>query len=353
MSKFPVIGSIRAFEDVRKTLERIRNYFVAGAPGSVSSAETAKDSNLPAFSGTGGNVVKDSGISIGDIQDAINKKHIRKHALPSDTDHSSIITPKYLMKADGNGLPEEATNTDAEVADAVIKKHIRQHALASPLDHTSSITSGKIIKAGANGLPSESSVTDTELADAVSKKNDVFCKGGTVLLPSGAVNVIVWWVQFSCFVTEVKGYRVGGTGATINARKNGALNHLSGDLSLTSVDTWMDGGAVQEIYYVRGDKVEIMLTSVNGSPAQVAVQVNFKRGEENSINKWLPIVPDVPYPYPRLNKAIMAGSLFFEPPGFQPVSQWKWQPTLPDIYREKRSLSRAILSGSFFGMATA
>jgi hypothetical protein len=103
-----------------------------------------------------------------------------------------------------------------------------------------------------------------------------FSRGGTMLDPV-AKNIIVWRAPFACTVTNVRGYRVGGTGATVNARKNGTLNHLAADLSLTSADSWMDGGAVQNAAYAAGDKLEIMIVSVAGTPTQVAVQVDYTR----------------------------------------------------------------------------
>lgn len=105
-------------------------------------------------------------------------------------------------------------------------------------------------------------------------------RGGTVIQSGGltaAINVIVWRAPFACTVTNVRGYRVGGTGATINARRNGTSNHLASALSLTSADTWMDGGAVQNTAYAAGDKLEIMVVTVAGSPTQVAIQVDFTR----------------------------------------------------------------------------
>lgn len=107
-----------------------------------------------------------------------------------------------------------------------------------------------------------------------------FSQGGTIYKSDGitdAVNIIIWEAPFACTVTNVKGYRVGGTGATINARKNGASNHLASALSLTSADAWIDGGAVQNTAYAAGDKLEIMLVSVAGSPTQIAIKVDFKR----------------------------------------------------------------------------
>lgn len=102
-----------------------------------------------------------------------------------------------------------------------------------------------------------------------------FARGGTVKTPTGADNIIVWRAPFACTVTKVWGYRSGGTGATINARKNNTDNLLASALSLTSTETWMDGGAVQNTAFVAGDELEIMIVTVSGSPDEVAVQVDF------------------------------------------------------------------------------
>lgn len=104
-------------------------------------------------------------------------------------------------------------------------------------------------------------------------------RGGTLHDVAGVavVNLIVWRAPFACTVTNVRGYRVGGTGATINARKNGASNHLASALSLTSADSWMDGGSVQNTAYAVGDKMEIMVVSVTGTVTQVAIQVDLVR----------------------------------------------------------------------------
>jgi len=98
--------------------------------------------------------------------------------------------------------------------------------------------------------------------------------------PSGVtntVNAIVFRAPYACTVTKVYGYRVGGTSATVNARKNGTNNHLSSDLSLSSVDTWMDGGTVQNATYAAGDKMEFMITAVAGSPTQIGIQVELTK----------------------------------------------------------------------------
>lgn len=107
-----------------------------------------------------------------------------------------------------------------------------------------------------------------------------FSQGGTLVNPdgiTGSINIIIWEAPYACRVVKVKGYRVGGTGAAVNARRNGTLTHLSSNLSLTTEDTWMDGGEVQNGSYDAGDKLEIMIVSVSGAPTQIAVKVEFTR----------------------------------------------------------------------------
>jgi hypothetical protein len=58
-----------------------------------------------------------------DIDDAVSKRHARQHAINTAADHTSAATPDRVLKADANGLPVNASNTDADVADAVTKKH--------------------------------------------------------------------------------------------------------------------------------------------------------------------------------------------------------------------------------------
>lgn len=101
--------------------------------------------------------------------------------------------------------------------------------------------------------------------------------GGVFFSPTGASTVPVWVAPFACNVTAVKGYRIGGTGATVNAQRNGASNHLAADLSLTLTNVWQDGGAVQNTAYAVGDSLGLLITGVTGTPSQVNIQVNFTR----------------------------------------------------------------------------
>ena len=50
------------------------------------------------------------------VKSAVDLKHTRSHSIIGTSDHTSAATVAYLLKADANGLPVTATNTDAEVA---------------------------------------------------------------------------------------------------------------------------------------------------------------------------------------------------------------------------------------------
>lgn len=91
--------------------------------------------------------------------------HARLHAITSTGDHSSTATSGYMLKANANGLPVNATNTDAQVAAAVSGSHTRQHAITSTSDHTSSATPGVMLKADSNGLPVDSLSADAAVGD--------------------------------------------------------------------------------------------------------------------------------------------------------------------------------------------
>ena len=140
-----------------------------------------------------------------------------------------------------------------------------------------------VIGRGANssGDPADLGAADGEflrrVGSALAFGSILFSRGGTLLDPTGARNVIVWRAPIACTVPNVRGYRVGGSGATINARRGGSLNHLSSALSLTSADAWADGGAVQNTAYAAGDKMEIMIVSVTGTPTEIAILVDFTR----------------------------------------------------------------------------
>lgn len=113
--------------------------------------------------------------------------HARQHVITDPLDHTSPDTPGQILQADANGLPIDATNSDAQVAAAVAAAalaHARQHAITNPLDHTSGATPGRILQADANGLPVDGTNTNGQVAAAVAAAH---AQGTDVAL--GAVGV--------------------------------------------------------------------------------------------------------------------------------------------------------------------
>ena len=89
------------------------------------------------------------------------------HDITSTTYHESSATSGQILKADANGLPVDASNTDTEVATAVTKTHDRSHVITATADHTSTATAGQMLKADANGLPVDATNTDADVGTAV------------------------------------------------------------------------------------------------------------------------------------------------------------------------------------------
>lgn len=103
----------------------------------------------------------------------------------------------------------------------------------------------------------------------------IFSKTATIITPAGADDFLAWVAPYACTVVKVSGFREGGTGATINARKNGSLEHLSGDLSLVAADTVYSDTSVQNTSYAAGDYLHVRVKSIGGSPDKITIQVDF------------------------------------------------------------------------------
>ena len=54
-----------------------------------------------------------------DVAANTSARHNQQHSITSASDHTSTATAGQMLKADANGLPVDATNTDAQVAQAV------------------------------------------------------------------------------------------------------------------------------------------------------------------------------------------------------------------------------------------
>lgn len=95
-----------------------------------------------------------------------------------------------------------------------------------------------------------------------------------VLSPTAGA-MVAWRAPFAAQLLGLQAYRAGGSGASVNARKNGVDNHLTTDLSVSVADAWVAAGTLQLTNYAAGDTLEVLFTAVNGSPTQLVVQLEF------------------------------------------------------------------------------
>jgi hypothetical protein len=122
--------------------------------------------------------------------------------------------------------------------------------------------------------------TTASLLTPINPGVQIFTKGMTLADPTAvtALTVTSWQAPFACTVTAIKGYRVGGTGATVQAYRNTTASPIrSAALSLTSASTWMPGGAVQNTSFSTGNSLMLAVLSTAGSPTEVSVQVEYSR----------------------------------------------------------------------------
>jgi len=112
-----------------------------------------------------------------------NLAHTRKHSITGTDDHTSTATEDQLLKANANGLPVDATNSDTEVSDAVTKAH------SNALDHDQNtdtalgaqtedldmnahqVVSLSVPDAAGEAIRQTAKITEAALEDAVDKKH--------------------------------------------------------------------------------------------------------------------------------------------------------------------------------------
>ncbi|MFI7890868.1 glycosyl hydrolase family 28-related protein [Streptomyces sp. CACIS-1.16CA] len=171
-----------------------------------------------------------------------------------DDGGTSTSSPDY-------GISVTGSNTHVQVDDAYL------HAAAAGLYSTTTgtlITGPNVVQATG---PTDAPVRTAPAATAA--------KALVVTAPTGAATYVIWRAPKACTVTAVRGYRVGGTGATINATKNGA-DLLAANLSLSTPDTWMAGPGVQNATMAAGDSLAVAVRSVSGTPTAVTIQVDIQ-----------------------------------------------------------------------------
>ncbi len=141
---------------------------------------------------------KPVGGSAADIADAIAKKHTRQHSITATADHTSTATSGKLLKADANGLPVDATNTDAEAASAVSLKHTQGTDQGLDTGGANAVTAAQAkagyTHSGTAHAPSDAVSlatvkADSDVASAISLKHAAVTVSAPIVLTGQAIEL--------------------------------------------------------------------------------------------------------------------------------------------------------------------
>lgn len=95
------------------------------------------------------------------------------------------------------------------------------------------------------------------------------------VLPGATGDMVVWRAPKAVQVIAVRGYRVGSSGASINATNDGS-DLLATDLSLSTATTWLSGPSVQNEVLETGATLTLSVRAITGSPTAITIQVDVQ-----------------------------------------------------------------------------
>lgn len=130
-------------------------------------------------------------------------------------------------------------------------------------------------------IPSSPLVSDNvqDAIDELALASTLF-ERGTVITDSDGIDlidVVIWRAPYDCTVVATRGFRVGGDGCIIRARRGDLPLNVS-DLSLVNQEQWYVGQDVQNGTFAAGDALVLEVVSVQGTVTEVTIQVEFRRG---------------------------------------------------------------------------
>ena len=137
--------------------------------GAVIGPASSVDSNLVAFDGITGKLIKDSSVTTANVSDAITKKHTQN----TDTDLDSTFEDTFVKKVDTVNVLSDITSAGADIEDAVTKKHAEAHDIAS---HSDTSATGSELN----------TLTDDSMADALHRHSELSASDGS---PDPALSV--------------------------------------------------------------------------------------------------------------------------------------------------------------------
>ena len=93
--------------------------------------------------------------------------------------------------------------------------------------------------------------------------------------PAGAALRAVTRLAGAATIVGVRALRVGGSGATVNARADDNPL-LPVDLSVATVSTWMSAPSLEDIAVAAGTSLQVEVTGVTGTVTYVVVQIDYR-----------------------------------------------------------------------------
>jgi hypothetical protein len=213
----------------------------------------------------------------GDVSGLATEEEVPALAAPAAEEAASAAVAAHVEAVDPHG-DRAAAATDAT---AKVEAHRtatdphgdRAYADGTFLSKAGGALTGPINGPGTFSVASDGGVTAPSLT--LPATVTTVSKSLVITAPTGAASYVVWRAPKACTVVAVRGYRVGGTGATINAQKN-TSDLLATDLSLSTASTWLSGPSVQNASFAAGDSLTVAIRSVAGSPTAVTIQVDLQ-----------------------------------------------------------------------------
>ena len=156
------------------------------------------------------------------------------------------------LQAKHKSVGDELTKAEWEAEDShtIEGEHAQQHAITATADHTSTATEGKMLKANANGLPVDATNTDAQVAAAVSashadphkfarKTSDQTVSNSTVFVDDSELKFTVGANEVWEFLILLKLNTYTGVDwkGTITVPAGGVAN-IRGSFPLTSITNW-------------------------------------------------------------------------------------------------------------------
>jgi hypothetical protein len=174
--------------------------------------------------------------------------------------------PRFLMQASRLG---DLVGTIGTTLDTHAANHNGHSTTLQDLDNVDATS----LNAATDGM---TLIYDSTSTSWMAEKVATDSAGYVFEAPAGAVLRAVLRAPRALTVSAVRGFRVGGTAASVNAR-NGATNKiLAVDLSLATASTWTSSTTVQNATLAAGDYLQMEVTGVTGTLTYLVVQVDYQ-----------------------------------------------------------------------------